>query len=375
MKVLHIIEYLTKTCTFVEEQIFDSGKHKSELLSVFGYDKQYFPNLSDVTYNALEAELWRKLKLNPRTMTGYIKSNKRYSEKINNINPDIIHCHFAPIAYYHLRTYKPKIPIVVTLYGYDVYQCLKLKRNLSKYRYIFDNVRKIICVSKKMVVDIRKLGFDKYSFEYIPVSVDISKFHNRNRILENRNKFKILHISGLTEKKGVEYMIYAARILKRDNISFEMIIVGSGDRKSKLMQLASTLGLENCVRFIEHIPHDNLLSTYQDVDLFVHPGIVDKWGDEDIIPQTIKEALSCGLPVIATTVGAASEAVIDGWNGFIIPPKDPDKLAHRIRQLIENRSLLSRLSCNASETTKENYNLEYERKKIIEIYERMNGDA
>ena len=75
--------------------------------------------------------------------------------------------------------------------------------------------------------------------------------------------------------------------------------------------------------------------------------------------------MSCGLVVVATNVGAVSEAVLDGKTGLIVPPEHPEELAKALFSLISNRTKLESMSHAAQKRFDENYNIELTIKKII----------
>ena len=92
-----------------------------------------------------------------------------------------------------------------------------------------------------------------------------------------------------------------------------------------------------------------LRQLYADADLFVFPT------RGDCLPLAVMEALTSGLPVITTTVGALPEAVTHGETGWIVPPDDPPALADALQTLAEDAALRSRLSIQATQTGSERF--------------------
>jgi glycosyltransferase involved in cell wall biosynthesis len=72
---------------------------------------------------------------------------------------------------------------------------------------------------------------------------------------------------------------------------------------------------------------------------------------------TILEALAMGKPVVASDVGGTSEMIVDGVNGFLVPPRDSDGLAQSLKRLIEDRALLSELGERARDSVVRDFSL------------------
>ena len=94
---------------------------------------------------------------------------------------------------------------------------------------------------------------------------------------------------------------------------------------------------------------DALLRLYADADLFVFPT------RGDCLPLAVMEALTSGLPVITTTVGALPEAVTHGETGWVVPPDDAPALADALHALASDAALRGRLSSQAAAVGRERF--------------------
>ncbi len=106
---------------------------------------------------------------------------------------------------------------------------------------------------------------------------------------------------------------------------------------------------------------DALLRLYSDADLFVFPT------RGDCLPLAVMEALTSGLPVVTTTVGALPEAVTHGETGWIVPPDDPAALAGALLALAADRAELSRLSARAAAVGAERFCARTNYGRLIEV--------
>jgi len=90
-------------------------------------------------------------------------------------------------------------------------------------------------------------------------------------------------------------------------------------------------------------------------------------------PWVIVEALAAGLPIISTDMGAISESVIDGFNGFIVPPDAPEEIAKKINLLYSNNKLRQSMSDNSRKLYLENFTAEKMVNKYIDVFHKISG--
>lgn len=103
-----------------------------------------------------------------------------------------------------------------------------------------------------------------------------------------------------------------------------------------ILDLRKQLGLEKLVDLPGIVSHDQLPDLIRSHDIFLAPCVIHESGRRDGIPNTVIEAMSFGLPVIATNINALPEIVRDGETGLLIPQKDPAALAGAICRLMDN---------------------------------------
>ena len=120
------------------------------------------------------------------------------------------------------------------------------------------------------------------------------------------------------------------------------VIVGDGDERSSLEQLASDLGVHRQVVFGGEVSDRELPSYYGAADLFVHPNRDDR-GDIEGFGIVFLEAAAAGLPVIGGNSGGVPEALEDGVTGFLVDGRDAGDLARKIRLLTESSDLRRRM--------------------------------
>jgi glycosyltransferase involved in cell wall biosynthesis len=120
--------------------------------------------------------------------------------------------------------------------------------------------------------------------------------------------------------KGQRYFLDAAGIVHARHRNAMFLCVGDGDMVPELEAIASTLGLERRVRFMPF--EENIARLLQTVDVLVHPP-----AESEALGLVILEALSCGIPVVATALDGVPETFIPDEHGLLVPPADVGALA------------------------------------------------
>lgn len=140
-----------------------------------------------------------------------------------------------------------------------------------------------------------------------------------------------IYVGRLWRGKGLTYLLDAFDRLQRTTpTDVSLLLVGDGVDEKLLRARSAEKRLANVV-FAEFHDADFLPSLYAAADVFVFPSLGDPFG------MVVPEAMACSLPVIATTAsGEIQGRVVDGLNGFIVPPADSDALSERMQVLAQD---------------------------------------
>jgi glycosyltransferase involved in cell wall biosynthesis len=144
----------------------------------------------------------------------------------------------------------------------------------------------------------------------------------------------------LVEVKGHRFLLEAWQILQRRGLNAELWLAGQGELKSRLETLSRALGLGSSVKFLGAVPHDGLLKIYAEapVSAVVVASIDLGSGVHEGIPVALIEAMSYGIPVVATATGGTPELLVPG-TGLLVPPADPPALADALQSLLVDGKL------------------------------------
>ncbi|MDP2954300.1 MAG: glycosyltransferase family 4 protein, partial [Chloroflexota bacterium] len=150
----------------------------------------------------------------------------------------------------------------------------------------------------------------------------------------------LLFVGRLHPVKGLEYLLEALQRLKDQDIRLTLV-VSSQDLEHYGGHIAgkiARLGIGGKIDSLGEVQEaKKLLEIYRAADIFVAPSL---W---DTSPASVLEAMCVGLPVVATRVGGIPEFVEDGVNGILVPPKDPQALAHAILALVKDSELREKM--------------------------------
>lgn len=252
-----------------------------------------------------------------------------------------------------------------TLYGSKLMESMLPVFGSAVERYELNASGNIISVNNEIKEYIATLGVKK-DIHVLSAGVDCTRFKppstSKSEIrskLKIRNKQTILFVGNLTEIKGANYLIESASIiLKHHNVQF--IFVGDGINREKYRSMVTEKGIADAVIFAGQVEDALLPQFYQAADIFCLPSL------QEGLPQTLLEAMSTGLPVVATNVGGIPSILVDGANGCIVESKNVDVLSNKIELLIQNQNLAESMGHEARRTILANYSWNIISDKILE---------
>jgi glycosyltransferase involved in cell wall biosynthesis len=143
-----------------------------------------------------------------------------------------------------------------------------------------------------------------------------------------------LYVGRLVKTKGVFELLEAyAQIDTEIRAKVGLVFVGDGEDRAELMERASQI-VSGTIQFTGFVHREGLSDFYALADALIFPTHSDTWG------LVVNEAMSCGAPVIVTSVaGCVADLVQDGWNGFVISPQDRTQLAAAMARLASDSEL------------------------------------
>lgn len=173
---------------------------------------------------------------------------------------------------------------------------------------------------------------------------------------------RIMFAGRLEYEKGIPYLLQAIRKIKTPH---RLLIAGDGSLRPRYIQMATDLGVADRVEFAQWLAPDELQAAYRYSAVTVMPTIMaEPFGKVGV------EAMANGRPVVAFNVGGIPDWLIDGHNGFLVPPCDVDQLAARLEQLLVDRALADELGCNGRAYVEEHYSYDKHLDDLMAILQR-----
>jgi len=170
-----------------------------------------------------------------------------------------------------------------------------------------------------------------YQTIYTPYDLDRESYNRPQETealsaaLADQGVIKIGVVSRLSEEKGIQYLLQAIPLIADKFSNFRIYIAGDGSYREQLDRLAESLKVQSQVKFLGHLT--GVRAFLERLDLFVQPSRSESLG------VAVMEALSVGLPVVATRVGGIPEIVADNVSGLLVPSQNPERLAEAIASL------------------------------------------
>jgi len=262
-----------------------------------------------------------------------IKNSSDLAKKINEYKINVLHTHFVYPACTRLTlpaAEKTGVPFTVSAHAIDIFHNRNVKRNkvdeIGESKYC----KKIFVLGKfhydyliEKGVPEGKLMFLRQATNYNierAINIESSRF---KRKIKN-----VITVTRFVEKKGIDTLIKAAKVLENEDLIFK--IYGYGPLEKDLKNLINELNLKNVVMEGLIKGDEAIKKAYEDGDIFILPCRIASDGDMDGMPTVIFEAMAYGTPIITTNISSIPEFVIDNYNGFIVDPDDPVVLANKI---------------------------------------------
>ncbi len=225
--------------------------------------------------------------------------------------------------------------------------------------FIIKNSDLILPVSTYIKYETERLAGVLRPYEVLPMGADTDKFRENadKNGLRSRlgfdDVFTFLFVGKFVEKKGIPFLIQAARIIKDKNISFKLVLIGGGPLEGEVKDMVNKFRLNQEIRLLGWVKNDLLPDIYSASDVVIVPSVFDKKGESEGMPVVINEAMACGVPVIASTVSGIPDIVKDNENGWLTEPADAHKLAAKMEKAAQLNDFTV-FKRNALETARNN---------------------
>ncbi len=177
----------------------------------------------------------------------------------------------------------------------------------------------------------------------------------------------MLFVGRLIPRKGLNYLIEAAKTIVKEKPETAFVIVGKGPLRDHLAAVLERLKLSRNFSFLGDVDDDALRSLYSCADVFALPSIQEGQG------IALLEAEASGTPVVAFNVSGVKEAVSDGQSGLLVEPGNSEMLGEAILKLLSNEQLRERMGIAGRNFVVENFTWDICARKMLAVYHEAVG--
>jgi glycosyltransferase involved in cell wall biosynthesis len=275
------------------------------------------------------------------------------------LSPEIIHTRLFSAGFWGRTAafLSVRAAIVHTHAGYTFLE--KKWKRLPMERALTGVTDRVVCVSAAVKDHLAHIGgLPEKKMVVIPNAIDTAPF---DHIAPGKigKPARLITVGRLARVKGQDVLLRALPHLG-DSVA-EVVVVGDGPQGPHLRRLASQLGVASKVTFMG--ARDDIPELLSQADLFVAPS------RSEGLPVAVLEAMAAARPVVATAVGGTCE-VLEGV-GWLVPPRDPEALAHAIESALAAPDLVDQKIKTARDRVKRRYGLH----RMVTDYLQLYGDC
>ncbi len=210
--------------------------------------------------------------------------------------------------------------------------------------------------------------------EVIHCGVDTSVApHRVASTADQRSSTAVVCVGTLHEVKGQRHLIEAVAILAARGRPVDLYVIGDGEDRDLLRDLARTSGVDACVHFEGSMPHDDVLDRYRSADIVVAPSVPSSDGRREGIPTVLMEAMAAGVPVVASDLSGIPELVTHERTGLLVEPGDEHGIADALERLMVEPGLAARLAAAGRKRVMEDFSIDATSAAMAALIARSGG--
>ena len=210
-------------------------------------------------------------------------------------------------------------------------------------------------------------GVDEAKIRIVPNGVDTKRFkpsencEQLKRQIGIDSKLCVLFVGRLIPRKGLHYLVEAAKQIVKEFSQTTFLIAGNGPLRNSLVSYLEKMNLTGNFVFLGDVSERALPALYSCADVFVLPSIQEGLG------IALLEAQATAKPIVAFNVGGVSEAVLDKESGLLVKP-DSRELADAIMKLLASFSLREKMGRRGREFVVDNFSWDVCAQKMLHVY-------
>ncbi|MDY0855113.1 glycosyltransferase [Bacillus thuringiensis] len=298
-----------------------------------------------------------------------IFSPKEYVKK-NNIS--LLHAHHGQLGML-LLPFKTEtnLPLVTSIRGRDATLANQPIGYLENMKMLFDQGERFFPVCQYLADRLIAWGCPPEKIRVLYGGVDLNKYNYQT--LQKEGSQNILSVGRLVEKKGHHILMQAFKQIQGKFPKARLTIIGRGELEEYIKSLAIQLNLGNSFHLLNHLPKDQVREQMINSDIFCAASLEASNGDIEGIPNTLKEAMALGVPVISTDHAGIPELITNNKEGVLVQENNVDALANALEFMLANRDMWKSYTLAARKKIEGNFSLVQQLQQQAEFYDELVG--
>lgn len=302
--------------------LLDEG---SSLHVLHPHEQQLFPDLANVVEHSLILKDEHSI---------YLIRCHQYSRMVHNtllsIEPDVVYSQGLSV-WNQIEVWSDRL--IINPHGLEPYQALGLKNRLVAipfkvvFNRLFRKARMVVSLGGNLT-RILSQQLDVDQITVLPNGVEPTNFPCRLTFIKSEIP-RLLFLGRFAANKGIDVLLRTCAELAAEGSRFHLDLIGKGPL---FEPLRAEYELRPWVTFHGFLPDESIAEKYRSCDAFVLPTLFEG------MPTVVLEAMSSGAPVVVSDVGACAE-LVDGENGWLIPPGDSAALKSALIEVLEAEDL------------------------------------
>jgi glycosyltransferase involved in cell wall biosynthesis len=181
----------------------------------------------------------------------------------------------------------------------------------------------------------------------------------------------VLHVARLVPKKGTARLIEAFERMSGQHPAARLVVVGDGPLRTQLEAQARSGASARRITFLGALPNAQVVVHLRRAALLAVPSVTAADGDVEGLPISLLEAMSTGVPVVASAHGGIPEAVVDGETGFLVKEGDAAHLSRRMSQVLADDRLRREMSQAGRARVLEKFDIRANTRALEAVYDEV----